>query len=65
MATLILSVFVIGLAILGLAMGSLLGRGPAQGSCGGLSCLKDVACVGCPRHGARRDTRRNKVETNR
>ncbi|SNT73832.1 hypothetical protein SAMN05444959_10612 [Paracoccus seriniphilus] len=43
---------IILLAVLGLGLGSLLGRGAVKGSCGGMSCLKDVACEGCPhRHG--------------
>lgn len=47
MITFILSMFVIGLSILGLAVGTLMGRGPVQGSCGGLSCGKRLACEGC------------------
>lgn len=36
------------LAVLGLGLGSLLGRGPVKGSCGGMACIKDIACEGCP-----------------
>lgn len=43
----ILSMIVIGLSILGLAAGTLMGRDPVQGSCGGLSCGKRLACEGC------------------
>lgn len=58
MAVFILSLCVIGLSALGLAVGSILGRGPVQGSCGGLSCNKSLgtssgkywACIGCTRH---------------
>ncbi len=35
------------LAALGLGVGSLVGRGPVQGSCGGMACIKDIACEGC------------------
>lgn len=40
MALFLLSFAVIGLAILGLAAGMLLGRGPLRGSCGGDAVLK-------------------------
>lgn len=45
--------FLLGLAVVfmavgGLALGLALGRGPVKGSCGGMACLKDVACEGCP-----------------
>lgn len=43
---LVLAVFL--LAAGGLAVGLALGRGPAQGSCGGMSCLKDYDCEACP-----------------
>ncbi|MBN7758195.1 (Na+)-NQR maturation NqrM [Nitratireductor aquimarinus] len=36
------------LAATGLAVGLFSGRGPVKGSCGGMACLKDVACEGCP-----------------
>lgn len=35
------------LAAGGLALGLALGRGPVRGSCGGMACLKDIACEGC------------------
>lgn len=40
MSLFLLSFAVFGLAILGLAMGMLLGRGPLRGSCGGNAVLK-------------------------
>jgi hypothetical protein len=49
MAVFILSLCIIALALLGLALGLLIGRGPVQGSCGGLSCGKTLACEGCSR----------------
>lgn len=45
----LLTMLVLGLSILGLAMGSLMGRGAVQGSCGGISCGKRLACEGCSR----------------
>lgn len=46
---LVLAVFL--LAAGGLGLGLMLGRGPLKGSCGGMACLKDVACEGCPNRG--------------
>ncbi len=43
-----LALGIVSLALLGLGLGSLLGRGPIKGSCGGMACLKDIACEGCP-----------------
>ena len=40
------------LAVGGLALGLALGRGPLRGSCGGMSCMKDITCEGCPRSAA-------------
>lgn len=40
MTLFLLSFAVIGLAILGLAVGILLGRGPLKGSCGGNAVIK-------------------------
>lgn len=45
---LVLGLVIILLAVGGLALGSFFGRGPIKGSCGGMACLKDVACEGCP-----------------
>jgi len=47
METFILTVLVVLLAIVGLAVGTLLGRGPIKGSCGGLACLKGIDCGAC------------------
>lgn len=47
---LVLMIFL--LAVGGLALGLALGRGPLRGSCGGMSCMKDIACEGCPRRSA-------------
>ncbi|MGO4906768.1 hypothetical protein ACEN2J_00400 [Pseudorhodobacter sp. W20_MBD10_FR17] len=44
----LLALGIILLAVLGLALGSLFGRGPVKGSCGGMACIKDIACEGCP-----------------
>ncbi|WP_323019411.1 (Na+)-NQR maturation NqrM [Pararhodobacter sp.] len=45
---LLLGIVVVLLAAGGLALGLAFGRGPVKGSCGGMACLKDVACEGCP-----------------
>lgn len=45
---LLLSIAIVALAALGLGVGLLLGRGPVQTSCGGLSCGKGAACAACP-----------------
>lgn len=42
----VLAIFL--LAAGGLGLGLMLGRGPLRGSCGGMSCLKGIACEGCP-----------------
>lgn len=47
MATLILSLIISLIAILGLAIGTLAGRGPIAGSCGGLACHKGFSCAAC------------------
>lgn len=50
-----LGLCIIVLAVLGLGLGSLFGHGPIKGSCGGMACIKDIACEGCP-------NRKNKEE---
>lgn len=47
MQTLLFSVVIFGLAMLGLALGVLLRCPPIKGSCGGLAC--NNACHDCPR----------------
>ena len=47
----VLSLAIVILAAAGLGLGLLLWRGPVKGSCGGMACLKDVACDGCPHRG--------------
>ena len=44
----ILAIVIFALVAAGLGLGLLVGRGPLKGSCGGMACLKDVACEGCP-----------------
>lgn len=51
MTVFLLSFAVILLAILGLAVGSLMGRGPLNGSCGGNAVLK--SCPLCRRGDSR------------
>lgn len=50
---LVLAVFL--LAAGGLGLGLMLGGGPLKGSCGGMACLRDVACEGCPHRGGDTD----------
>ncbi len=47
MATIVLSVFVVALAMAGLAVGVMAGRAPIKGSCGGLACIDGASCAGC------------------
>ena len=47
MATFLLSFLLILLALAGLGLGVLRGRRPLAGSCGGLACIRGVACAGC------------------
>ncbi len=47
MAAFIFGFVIILLAIVGLALGVMAGRGPLKGSCGGIACAG--RCVGCPR----------------
>ncbi len=47
MQTLILAFIIILLAVIGLATGTLLGRGPIKGSCGRLACVKNLDCGAC------------------
>lgn len=49
MTTFLISLPIIGLAILGLAIGVLMGRAPLKGSCGGVSCKITGGCGACPR----------------
>jgi len=52
---LLLGLGIVLLAVGGLAFGMVFGRGPAKGSCGGMACLKDVACEGCPHRRSQED----------
>ncbi|MCV2879593.1 (Na+)-NQR maturation NqrM [Sedimentimonas flavescens] len=52
---LLLALGIVLLAVGGLALGMVFGRGPIKGSCGGMACLKDVACEGCPHRRAEED----------
>lgn len=45
MTTVALAVIVTLVAVLGLCLGTILGR-PVRGSCGGLTCLR-LNCAGC------------------
>lgn len=46
MATILASVVLVALAMIGLAAGVMLGRPAIKGSCGGLACAG--ACENCP-----------------
>ena len=46
---------IILIAVAGLGIGLVIGRGPLKGSCDGMACLENAACEGCPhRKNARR-----------
>lgn len=47
METVFLTFIITGLAIVGLAVGVIAGRGPIKGSCGGLTCHKGISCSVC------------------
>ena len=47
METIILAFIISLLAILGLAIGVIMGRAPIKGSCGGLACHKRISCGVC------------------
>lgn len=49
MMTFLLGLALIGGAMVGLASGLLVGRGPLKGSCGGVSCGDIGGCAACPR----------------
>lgn len=55
MVVFLLTLAIVVLAICGLSMGVILGRAPIKGSCGGLACIKQAECAGCPHHAARAD----------
>ncbi len=54
MLTFILATIILILAVLGLAVGVLMGRAPIKGSCGGLSCV-GLNCSTCPSRGRRKE----------
>jgi len=47
MQTIILAFIISLLAIVGLAVGAIAGRGPIKGSCGSLACDKRLSCGVC------------------
>lgn len=49
MTELLVATGIIALAGLGLGIGLLFGRGPAQSSCGAAACIGKGACDICPR----------------
>lgn len=52
MTTFLLTFGLIGLSILGLAIGVLMGRAPIKGSCGGIACGTGGGCMACPKRRA-------------
>lgn len=53
METVFLALLIIAVSLAGLGLGALFGRGPATGSCAGLSCIKRGDCDACPNHSVR------------
>lgn len=49
MATFLLTLAILLLALAGLGLGLFFGRRPPAGSCGGLACIPGAACAGCAR----------------
>lgn len=47
METILFTFGILLLSICGLAIGSMFGRAPVAGSCGGISCIKGVDCGAC------------------
>ncbi|PRX08390.1 UNVERIFIED_ORG: hypothetical protein BCL66_111150 [Martelella mediterranea] len=47
----LMAIAIVLLGMGGLAVGLLVGRGPLKGSCGGMACMKEAACEGCPNRG--------------
>lgn len=45
---LLIAVPIVLLAVAGLGLGLILGRGPAQTSCGAAACLPQGRCADCP-----------------
>lgn len=53
METVFLALLIIAVSLAGLGLGALFGRGPATGSCAGLSCIERGDCDACPNHSVR------------
>lgn len=49
MMTFLITFALIVLAIAGLSLGVIFGRGAIKGSCGGLACIPDACCAACPK----------------
>lgn len=47
METILFTFGILLLSICGLAIGTMFGRAPVAGSCGGISCIKGVDCGAC------------------
>jgi uncharacterized protein len=47
MALVGLTFLIIILAVAAMSLGAVAGRAPIKGSCGGLACIKSLACDGC------------------
>ncbi len=48
MAVFLLTFVLVSLALIGLALGVLMGGKPLEGSCGTAHCTKIMKCAGCP-----------------
>jgi len=44
----LLALAIILLAVAGLGLSLVIGRGPLKGPCGGIACVRGAACDGCP-----------------
>lgn len=56
METVLFAFVILLISICGLALGTMFGRAPIAGSCGGLACVKGIDCGACKaKHGGKEE----------